>query len=307
MVFNGIDISARFYDFQLDVQNQLQQGALLTIEEHVQHLLALSSVLLLKPGRTHADLHNYIEPRTCDALSQHNILESVYQPFPDAYKSRIEEIVKRLVAIVPQNGPFTRLDASLQISALMENGICSPTNRILLSIRNMVERLPRYVVEDGPKETEFITRHLEAILTPLFEDLENNNATIQPDASINITNGASLGNRIGCGEVKAPYQALNHHLVSIDLMRIAVLAKDASDKHKLKSTFAFLVVGMFHCFYQLAVFLSFFFVQAIMSPFTSLIVTIYNSIPCLKSPTSSSLYALTMCLSSFHKYTRSST
>lgn len=52
-----------------------------------------------------------------------------------------------------------------------------------------------------------------------------------------------LGDRIGCGEVKVRYQALNHRLVDIDLARVATLTKDASDKHKLKSTLAFLVIG----------------------------------------------------------------
>jgi hypothetical protein len=68
-------------------------------------------------------------------------------------------------------------------------------------------------------------------------------ANVRPDASINAIHGAMLGDRIGCGEVKAQYQALNHRLVGIDLVRVATLAKDASDKHKLKSTLAFLVVG----------------------------------------------------------------
>lgn len=68
-------------------------------------------------------------------------------------------------------------------------------------------------------------------------------ANIRPDASTNIIHGALLSNRIGCGEVKAQYQALSHWLVGIDLVHVATLAKDALDKHKLKSIFAFLVVG----------------------------------------------------------------
>lgn len=52
-----------------------------------------------------------------------------------------------------------------------------------------------------------------------------------------------MSKRIGCGEVKAQYQALNHRLAGIDLMRITLLAKAASDKHKLKEIFTFTVVG----------------------------------------------------------------
>lgn len=76
-------------------------------------------------------------------------------------------------------------------------------------------------------------------------------ANIRPDASINIIHGALLSDRIGCGEVKAQYQALSHRLAGIDLVRVATLTKDASDKHKLKYIFAFLVVGrVFVVFYR---------------------------------------------------------
>ncbi|CEG64714.1 hypothetical protein RMATCC62417_01640 [Rhizopus microsporus] len=68
LIFNDIDISARFHSFKQDVNSSIQQGIAITVEEHVQHLLALSSILLLKPARTHKDLHKHIDLSTCDAL-----------------------------------------------------------------------------------------------------------------------------------------------------------------------------------------------------------------------------------------------
>ncbi|KAI8643478.1 hypothetical protein BD408DRAFT_414996 [Parasitella parasitica] len=64
LLFNSIDVSAQFYyyKFQLDAQSRLREDAAFTIEENMQHiLLALSSVLLLKPARTHEDLHRHID------------------------------------------------------------------------------------------------------------------------------------------------------------------------------------------------------------------------------------------------------
>ncbi|KAI8966993.1 hypothetical protein BDF20DRAFT_933015 [Mycotypha africana] len=85
-------------------------------------------------------------------------------------------------------------------------------------------------------------------LAPLFEDIENDVMfrwtsvsddekilSPRPDASINIVNGASLGQRVGCGEVKPQYQALNHKAVAKDLIRVGHLLKDASDKSKKKN------------------------------------------------------------------------
>jgi hypothetical protein len=102
LLFNGIDVSARFCDFQLDVNNRLQQNIVLTIEEHVQHLLALSSVLLLKPERTHNDLHRHIDLDTCEALRRHILSEqqAVYLPFPTATKMRLEEIMEQMDMVI---------------------------------------------------------------------------------------------------------------------------------------------------------------------------------------------------------------
>ncbi|KAI7877302.1 uncharacterized protein EV154DRAFT_429430, partial [Mucor mucedo] len=251
-------ISARFHSFRQDVNSRIQQDIAFTVEEHVQHLLALSSILLLKPARTHKDLHKHIDLSTCDALCQH-IIQShkmTNQSFPSEIKLQLEKIMIQLDD-GDRGEACTRLAASRQISALLQDDdVLNPVNRILLSVQNMVERLPRRITEDGPKETELITQYLEAILSSLFEDLDNNiefrwtsvsddekQANVRPDASINRIYGATLGDRLGCGEVKAQYLALNHRLVGIDLMRVATLAKDTSDKHKLKSTLAFLVVG----------------------------------------------------------------
>ncbi|CEG78108.1 hypothetical protein RMATCC62417_12761 [Rhizopus microsporus] len=56
--------------------------------------------------------------------------------------------------------------------------------------------------------------------------------TLQPDASINIVHGVALDRRFGYGEAKSQYQALNHRLIGLDLVRIAHLAKIASDNAK---------------------------------------------------------------------------
>ncbi|KAI8381159.1 uncharacterized protein BYT42DRAFT_634316 [Radiomyces spectabilis] len=237
----------------------MQQGINMSVEEHMQHLLALSCILLLKPACTHQDLHKHIDLNTCDTLCQQiiQIHRMTNQSFPSDVKLQLEDIMMQLDVV---STACTRLAASRKIWGLIQNDdVLNPVNRILLSIRNMVERLPRHIFENGPKETELITRHLEAILSPLTSVSDDEKqANIRPDASINIIHGAMLGNRIGCGEVKAQYQALNHRLIGIDLFRVATFAKDASDKHKLKSAFAFLVVGKVFVVFDRSITFSFF-------------------------------------------------
>lgn len=99
LIFENIDVSGRFHDFQLQVKRRLIENKHLTLEENVQHLLALSSILLLKPGRTHTDIHEHITFNQCENLRIH-ILNSngiTGQMFPSATKEKLEGIVHNLI------------------------------------------------------------------------------------------------------------------------------------------------------------------------------------------------------------------
>lgn len=99
LIFENIDVSGRFRNFQLQVKRRLNENKHLTLEENVQHLLALSSILLLKPGRTHMDIHEHITFNQCENLLIH-ILNSngiTGQMFPSATKEKLEGIVHNLI------------------------------------------------------------------------------------------------------------------------------------------------------------------------------------------------------------------
>ncbi|KAI9033647.1 hypothetical protein CLU79DRAFT_692054 [Phycomyces nitens] len=216
-----IDISARFHEFQLSVKKSIDSKEHLTLEENVQHILAFSSILLLKTGRTHADLHEYISLNTCDALGAHILTSNNIAPhkFPAVTKSKLEQIVEKVTTVVSMNDSSgtrscSRLNASRQITELLEGDTMNSTNKILLAVRNMVETLPRYAFGEGLQETELITRHLQSSLTPFNINKtsvsdDEKPAITRPDASINIVRDGSLGRRLGCGEVKPQTHALS--------------------------------------------------------------------------------------------------
>ncbi|ORX55693.1 hypothetical protein DM01DRAFT_247548, partial [Hesseltinella vesiculosa] len=56
LVFQDIDITKGFHEFRSSVKTIIDKPRLLTYESNVQHVLALSSILLLKPSRTDSDL-----------------------------------------------------------------------------------------------------------------------------------------------------------------------------------------------------------------------------------------------------------
>ncbi|RCH77880.1 hypothetical protein CU098_003402, partial [Rhizopus stolonifer] len=223
LIFENIDVSCRFHDFQLQVKRRLNENKHLMLEENVQHLLALSSILLLKPGRTHTDIHEHITFNQCENLLIH-ILNSngiTSQMFPSATKEKLEGTVHNLIDNV-SNNIVNDSDQSLRFVASCKIATFNTTNRILLAVRNMVEALPRFVIEDGPQETELITRYLQAALVSLFENIDkhilfrwtsisDNDKVImlRPDASINVVYGAALDQRLGCGEIESPLRRID--------------------------------------------------------------------------------------------------
>lgn len=71
----------------------------------------------------------------------------------------------------------------------------------------------------------------------------------RPDSTISMVIGTEIGQTVGYGEVKPASQALNHKLVGKDLVRLALLSKNAIDMYHSKFVLSFLVVGKFFCFY----------------------------------------------------------
>ncbi|KAL0081696.1 hypothetical protein J3Q64DRAFT_1643469, partial [Phycomyces blakesleeanus] len=149
--------------------------------ENVQHLLALSYILLLKPGRTHMDIPEHITFNQCENLliyiqKSNSIID---QMLPCSTKEKLEGIVHNLVYNVSNvssctdSGQSSRLVVSWKIAALIEEDpTFNSTNRILLVIRKIAEVLPRFIIEDGPQETELITQYLHPALVPLFENID---------------------------------------------------------------------------------------------------------------------------------------
>ncbi|OAD66851.1 hypothetical protein PHYBLDRAFT_174872 [Phycomyces blakesleeanus NRRL 1555(-)] len=78
------------------------------------------------------------------------------------------------------SGQSSRLVVSWKIAALIEEDpTFNSTNRILLVIRKIAEVLPRFIIEDGPQETELITQYLHPALVPLFENIDELHVTFK--------------------------------------------------------------------------------------------------------------------------------
>ncbi|ORY99290.1 hypothetical protein BCR43DRAFT_436279 [Syncephalastrum racemosum] len=250
-VWEGIDVSAAFHRFQQAALETLDREEVLDYEKHAQHVLALSSILLLKSNRTHPGLLEFLDIRTCERLRAFMLeragitSEDIVLPI----KNRLQEILEKIaddprVVSSTNSRPYPRFDASHDIMALIEGPGLNTFNRILRSVRNMVEMLPRYAIDDGPLETEYIIRYLGPLLSPLtFVSDTEREATKWLDSSALIIQDRPSGPRLGCGQVRLSHQAENQQFTGIDLIRLGQIAKKASDKDKALARFIFSVVG----------------------------------------------------------------
>ncbi|ORX55692.1 hypothetical protein DM01DRAFT_1024899 [Hesseltinella vesiculosa] len=141
-------------------------------------------------------------------------------------------------------------------------------NKILFCFRNLLEQLPLEPISQRIDELELITRYVTAAISPLFENLmkdimfrwtsvandeckssEVSLLLARPDSTITKVVGTDIGQTVGYGEVKPASQALNHKLVGKDLVRLALLSKNAVDTYRSKFVMSFLVVGHHVTFY----------------------------------------------------------
>ncbi|SAM09775.1 hypothetical protein [Absidia glauca] len=71
----------------------------------------------------------------------------------------------------------------------------------------------------------------------------------RPDASVDHAEGNHLQQTFGFGEVKSHSETKNHHAVSMDLIRLSVFSKNATDLGNLKGVLSFQAIGNQVTFY----------------------------------------------------------
>ncbi|KAI9026004.1 hypothetical protein CLU79DRAFT_73926 [Phycomyces nitens] len=133
LVFQNIDITKGFHEFRHYVKTIIDEPRLLTYESHVQHVLALSSILLLKPCRTNSDLHQFIGREICEGLIEYLLEEYGIRSceFDQYTRLDAEKIVKNCI-----RKKITEFQDSQKLMALMvaSNDV---HNRILFCFRNL--------------------------------------------------------------------------------------------------------------------------------------------------------------------------
>ncbi|KAG1048492.1 hypothetical protein G6F43_009120 [Rhizopus delemar] len=258
----GVDVSLSFYAFQMVSFNNQDS---LNMEEHVQHVLALSSILLVQDNRWHPDVQGIFGRE--NLLNIHKALQEqftvgIHTPvFNEKISNTVLNIVKNL-----KRERSSRIDAQIELLLLARNS-STIESKIIRSVAAMIEKLPKQAIKDEIKETELCHRYVDAFLSPLFDSPDEgvlfrwsvlmtsitnqeaaplNSGSItkrRPDSCISELEGLYFDASLGFVEVKPSSEDDNKHALSKDLVRLGMFSKNAIDRWGMRGCLSIQVVG----------------------------------------------------------------
>ncbi|CEG65037.1 hypothetical protein RMATCC62417_01907 [Rhizopus microsporus] len=159
-------------------------------------------------------------------------------------------------------GSLSRVQAEMSLKALVQEG---NEFKFVKALSALVTRLPRFPMEEGANEAELCMRFVDPFLTGLVDDPDNgvylrwtNETTTVakqnngcPDLCITKPRGVKWGADCGYGEAKPAVRDNDHYLVCMNLIRMAVLSKEALNKQYLDGALGIQIVGQTLLFYVL--------------------------------------------------------
>ncbi|KAG9298147.1 hypothetical protein G9A89_002584 [Geosiphon pyriformis] len=256
-IINNLDISKKWHIFKGESLKLAKDNGLF-FESHVQQILSLSHILLLKPKQ-----HCPLMVKIFSAELLDTMHKDVMQRLTKCKTEFNAEVFLKIIPIVKclQREEITRKNAVLKLQMLATDcayGECA----ILQAIENIIQRVPTITLKSPIGEVELCTAYIDPVLSPIFGDPDrgvflrwsnkeapeskNRKSTgraKQPDAIISDINQLSWGSSRGHGEVKAQEEINNLYSLCTDLVRVAVLNKDAIDFFNMNCILGFQVVG----------------------------------------------------------------
>lgn len=130
-----------------------------------------------------------------------------------------------------------------------------------------MRKLPCVSIAENANEYELSTRYIDPLLRGLFDDPDQgvflrwtNEITLEarkhegfsifrPDLTISSLHGMKWKTTYGYGEAKSAAQGTNNFLICQDLLRVAILCKDALDLQNMEGVLGLQVIGRTITFY----------------------------------------------------------
>ncbi|CAO3650600.1 unnamed protein product [Cunninghamella blakesleeana] len=253
-IYNGFDIYEAFYRYQLYVKDYLKEN-ILTMEIDTHHILALSSILLLKKDRMHPEIKKFMNSNIIN-----NVIDEIYEKlnmdleFSNIKMMDMIKIVKHIY-----NGKISHIEGSFKLLEMAKEADVL-YQKIILSIQRLLQDLSKETIIEKLQEAEFS-------LSPLFDDheqhivlrftnLQNQESKTaglsiscgRPDCVISQFEDHYPKFNLGFGEIKQLSESNNHYAVNKVLVRLEIFSKNAIDVNHIKSIISLHIVGPYVIF-----------------------------------------------------------
>lgn len=223
--------------------------------------MATSFILFLPQDQYSEDLASYFHENDLNATVNH--VDALY----GIKKPRLSmEVVTKMINIIEDItiGTTSRENA---IVRLLQLDLLPIENKFNMAIIEMVRKLPRVSIAENANEYELSTRYIDPFLCGLFDDPDQgvflrwtNETTLEarkhegfsifrPDLTISSLHGMKWKTTYGYGEAKSAAQDTNNFLICQDLLRVAILCKDALDLQNMEGVLGLQVIGRTITFY----------------------------------------------------------
>ncbi|KAG1166072.1 hypothetical protein G6F36_013081 [Rhizopus arrhizus] len=166
-MIGNMNVSTCFFGFQTFVQSLLNDR-LLNFESYLQHILSLSSILLVGKNRVQPDLLKSLENGTeDDSINDvHKKIKMNENKFPRLLLMEVLDIVQDVY-----QKKITRIEATHLFLDLTDDQ-SDLVIRIILCFKRLVEDLPDELLTSTIKELGLCTSFLQPALKPLFDNPE---------------------------------------------------------------------------------------------------------------------------------------
>ncbi|SAL97645.1 hypothetical protein [Absidia glauca] len=255
---DNVNVSERFYQLQQYAFDLVKTNHL-TLESDTHLVLSLSSIILLiqNNNRLHPSMISSFGKVYKNIYKHSHALWNLTLEFPMDLLMHSSTIAKDLY-----KNKINRIRACTSLLNLADKTDDLIDKRLLVSISLLAQYLPMDATNTVISESALISKYILPALQPLF-DSDDDHTCLEftstdladpkkrhpefsgcPDFIITIhPYQTDDGANVGFDEVKPESAARNHHLVNLDLFRLAVFGKDAIDQKCYPGTLSIYVVG----------------------------------------------------------------
>ncbi|KAG2197605.1 hypothetical protein INT47_006668 [Mucor saturninus] len=249
-VIDGDDVGKKFQQYQIAVAEHVQSGELL-VETHIQELLALSNILLIKPDQSSSLFNKYLHTTALiekEIKAKFNVEKYRFDPIK---KANLEGILADL-----RDKSISIKVASKKIGNILSDEDDDDMDPLLLGVRNLIESIPQSKFNYPVRESSLSCSYVHCVVNPMFNLPELKKHVIwlntqiikesnkQSDFIGSTIFGSQLKGPGIIGEVKGEDRKDDKHPCLLDMVRIEVLSGESINQNSYDGVIGILAIGL---------------------------------------------------------------